>query len=404
MDPLYKYSLCRLCLCDGQCLVDVFEENVEHGFLIKDAIEDLLQFEVSKVVGIPWCICPLCLQKLTDFKRFKRQCIDSKIAFENRVHQTDCFIAHSQLQAPTLATQNTTQSVDLSNVKLEQPDVEIGQELYPQVILKTIEEEIGEGALTTHSSFDEDTTGLLDLADAKDKLLDEQEDMVLELGIELAERKLGLNTSNASANALLWKAIQPLPLDVELQQPQQVVPESVVAVSSPGAKERPFPCADCTRSFANKSLLLIHRRTHTGERPYECLDCGKRFSKNNDLIRHRMTHTGERPFKCCVCEKRFARNSHLVRHTRMHTGERPYECESCGKCFSESGHLNQHKRRHAGLKPYKCADCGKTFLEKSDLMRHAWIHKEESKHVCSVCHKEFTQNRYLKIHMRCHAS
>ncbi|XP_071440299.1 uncharacterized protein [Hetaerina americana] len=385
MDPLYKYTLCRLCLCNGQCLVDIFEENGEQGYIIKEAIEDLLQFKVSKMAGIPWCICPGCLEKLTDFKRFKRQCIDSKIAFENRLHQNECMIAQQQQHQQGNMLND---SMDVGHVKIEQPDVEIGQELYPQVILKTIEEEV-----TQHSSFDEDTTGLLDLADAKDKLLADHEDMVLELGIELAERKpsIGSNNNNNNHQMALWKAIQP-----------QVVQGSTTQLVTP--KDRPFPCADCPRSFANKSLLLIHRRTHTGERPYECLDCGKRFSKNNDLIRHRMTHTGEKPFKCCVCGKRFARNSHLIRHNRMHTGERPYECEVCGKCFSESGHLNQHKRRHAGLKLFKCADCGKDFLEKSDLMRHAWIHKEESKHVCGVCRKEFSQNRYLKIHMRCHSS
>ncbi|XP_070207847.1 sal-like protein 3 [Littorina saxatilis] len=53
-------------------------------------------------------------------------------------------------------------------------------------------------------------------------------------------------------------------------------------------------CPTCFKTFACRSALDIHVRSHTKERPYRCDECDKSFSTRGNLKQHQLTHKAER--------------------------------------------------------------------------------------------------------------
>ncbi|XP_024416067.2 zinc finger protein 688 isoform X3 [Desmodus rotundus] len=66
-------------------------------------------------------------------------------------------------------------------------------------------------------------------------------------------------------------------------------PVPVPSVSSQ-ASQRRHVCADCGRRFTYPSLLVSHRRMHSGERPFPCPECGMRFKRKFAVEAHQWIH------------------------------------------------------------------------------------------------------------------
>ncbi|TKA31107.1 hypothetical protein B0A50_02076 [Salinomyces thailandicus] len=99
------------------------------------------------------------------------------------------------------------------------------------------------------------------------------------------------------------------------------------------------PHPPCTATFAQKTHLTIHTRTHTGLKPYPCPDptCTQTFSQRGNLKTHIRRHTGERPYECEVCGKRFAQRGNVRAHAVVHSeGLKPFVCrlDGCGNLSS----------------------------------------------------------------------
>ncbi|XP_012664307.1 zinc finger protein 688 isoform X2 [Otolemur garnettii] len=56
------------------------------------------------------------------------------------------------------------------------------------------------------------------------------------------------------------------------------------------ASQRRHVCTDCGRRFTYPSLLVSHRRMHSGERPFPCPECGMRFKRKFAVEAHQWIH------------------------------------------------------------------------------------------------------------------
>ncbi|XP_078530507.1 uncharacterized protein LOC144817655 isoform X2 [Lissotriton helveticus] len=101
------------------------------------------------------------------------------------------------------------------------------------------------------------------------------------------------------------------------------------------------------KSLTPSSMPLQQQKLPTSAKSCTCNVCGKSFSKSSLLIIHRRVHSGY--FACNECGKSFSTLSslkvHQIKHVK-HKSSKSYPCKECGKTFKIPSYLELHQRIH----------------------------------------------------------
>lgn len=79
---------------------------------------------------------------------------------------------------------------------------------------------------------------------------------------------------------------------------------------------------------------------------FRCNICGKSFAVKSTLDAHTRSHSRSKKFQCSVCHSFFASKGSYSIHMRIHTGSKPLQCPYCPAKFRTSGHRRAHILGH----------------------------------------------------------
>ncbi|GMT31235.1 hypothetical protein PFISCL1PPCAC_22532, partial [Pristionchus fissidentatus] len=88
-----------------------------------------------------------------------------------------------------------------------------------------------------------------------------------------------------------------------------------------------------------------------------------------DQGRDQASASVEKPFGCAQCSKTFRTVKLLRCHEKLHSNE-IYKCSNCEVTRTNFSALKVHLREAHGIKPYKCEECGELFERKSQEIAH----------------------------------
>ncbi|XP_046403101.1 zinc finger protein 436-like [Ischnura elegans] len=371
LNNYYRYTICRLCFCSRGPLTGIFEERDGNEFVISEAIEDLLQFKVSKADDFPLFICHECLKQLVYFKKFKDKLCKLKKKFEESLQKLRTSSCESDKDAGDMACGQFEGLSDEGQRETEEAAI-----VEHANMLKDM----------TENYLPEDSEGFSQsedaLTDLEDTGMEESDASETETKEEVPEEE---NKCYECGKTFEFKNI----LTLHLKEHR---------------KDWKFICRYCDKRFKTLINLNSHIVVHSDYKPYECEHCGLRCRLKASLAKHKMVHSGDKPFLCSVCGLNFRERIQLKYHMKEHLGNKDYKCLECGKEFYSNARLKSHiAMSHKKDKSYVCGDCGKSFKNVVHLNNHVTcVHQKEKRFKCGICSKLFSLRLYLKNHMKIH--
>ncbi|XP_071449381.1 uncharacterized protein [Hetaerina americana] len=396
----YRYTLCRLCFSHHEYMIGMFADKKRYGFVITDAIEDLLQFKVSKTDHYPQFICATCLTSLAELKDFKDKCLKKKEEFNEKLRKQrhSIFVGSGDLDSwrekdSFRVEEGAEELQEVESMKYLGDSEEIAEAYESE---REVEEKYSTDKEDEKNSIREDSEEMNssdeDKSEADEEFNYEEDNAVDDVAERKTKTKMKENSSQGQHKCgecgetfdyiNLWRK--------HMKEHQ---------------KTRPIPCQYCDKRYNTLVELNNHIIKHSDYKPYECEHCSLRCRQKSTLARHKLTHSDDKPFLCSICGIRFRSWLNLSVHSKMHLNVRFYKCEECDKEFLTSSRLTRHKMSHTGMPHgiYVCEKCGKTFQQKRSLDHHVLgVHSGEKQFPCVLCEKRFRLKGYLNNHIKTH--
>lgn len=180
-------------------------------------------------------------------------------------------------------------------------------------------------------------------------------------------------------------------------------------------------CVYCKKSFECMNNLLNHLEQECKHEKlmYKCYVCKKYYPMKSIRDVHMKYHT-VKPMEhlCDICPKSFAQRVLLLAHKKRHGARgkesKPinpfryfnkhyykiiadYLCDQCGKQFKTPSNLKIHERSH-GERTFQCPKCTSIFVTKAQLLSHSTVHKN-NKVLCDICNASCSSVKDLSKHM-----
>ncbi|XP_071447444.1 zinc finger protein ZFP2-like [Hetaerina americana] len=461
-----KFEVCRLCLNSRGLLMNVFGENSKLQFMMEKTIEDLIDVKVVEDANYPWLVCSACMEKLTEFRLFKRRCAECLSVFYDRIREGCNPTATKEwiINGESLGRNRkeighdafVSDNVDSTAAEVQDDMIHVKEEINSDggrscASEKDIDLPMVKSMQESDSQWNgNDEAGNYDpLRDGKLYLsFNEEVDTKEECDVDIPQMEgcLGVDLLQEQDNDqrpdtamtqlhvckiclevfaqkdLLKDHLSHMHINKVLQFRCDVCSEVFEGkddlsrhIKLVHVLEKKYQCNICLKNFNNQRPLKFHMSTHTGQWHFQCEFCLKGFAGKKLLQMHMSTHTGERPYRCNVCSKAFSQNGNLKRHMQTHSKEweymcpsgskafeRRYHCSMCSKEFTRSDVLKNHMLTHTGKKPYKCQTCLKAFSQNGSLRRHMLTHTGERRHECHLCPEAYSCNAELKNHILRH--
>ena len=128
-------------------------------------------------------------------------------------------------------------------------------------------------------------------------------------------------------------------------------------------------CQECGKFYASRYQLKVHlKNSHLRAKShYTCPVCSKEFQRS-DVFQSHMARHGGKSFGCQKCDKSFASKSNLNAHQRTHDSSLSLQCSICCKKFNSKKKLTAHVTQCLNAK--LCRSCKFSCQRQEDLVEH----------------------------------
>ena len=160
---------------------------------------------------------------------------------------------------------------------------------------------------------------------------------------------------------------------------------TVIDVSDPhpqSSPARPVPIIVCdmckTRRVPklNPMMIVWVRQAAARELPTVCDVCSGPLEASKHVVKPKSAK--QSPFVCHACSKSYLRADRLVAHAHLHTGKKAFACLTCGSLFARKYILHRHIQRSHTIDPVaSChsitSDLSRPECSSSSSIERSWM-------------------------------